>query len=312
MASFDIVAFIKNNITGIIPSAQVVASAVMSAMFLRRKTSVETGTEEFEKIKAAKFSEAIDMLLESRKITYTDYWKMKNYAEIAKRADELKSDQKKEIPTQSFDWHTRFYEACGNISDDEMQEIWSAVLSGEINNPGSYSLRTLDCLRNISKEEAKLFKKVCECSVKVGGTVFLPCFGGIMEKNGITYDDVIRMDDCGLVKSDSGITISLDVDEHFKLVTYDDLFVLIVKKREESSTNRLTLRQYLFTAAGKELFSIVGSKMNMEDLCETLQAEYQDLEFACGQIISKEGNHIKYVVTSVSLSKTVKQEVEKY
>ena len=139
MASFDIVGFIQNNISTIAPSVQFVAGAVVSAMFLRKKTSIETGTKAFEKIKAAKLGEAADALLDSGRITYTEFWKMKNYAEIAKKADELKAEQAEKIPPQDFDWHTRFYEACGNISDDEMQEIWAAVLSGEIGNPGSYS-----------------------------------------------------------------------------------------------------------------------------------------------------------------------------
>ena len=302
MASFDIVAFIQKNISTLATSVQSVAGAVVSSMFLRRKTGVETSTEEFEKLKAAKLGEAAEMLLESGRITYTEYWKMKNYAEIAKKADELKEEETKEIPPQNYDWHTRFYEACGNISDDEIQEIWAAVLSGEIRKPGSYSLRTLDCLRNITKEEAKLFKRICDCSIRIGRTVFLPRFGGIMEKNGITYDDVIKMDDCGLLNSNFGMSSGVTVDSTYRILHFDDSEVLLVKLREGSANNRLTFRQYLFTAAGKELYSVVGSKTNIEDLHRILQDEYKDFEFACGQIIGRDGDRIEYVVTNVSVS----------
>ena len=304
MASFDIVGFIQNNISTITSSAQVVACGVVSAMFLRKKTSIETGTKAFEKIKAAKLGEAAEELLDSGRITYTEFWKMKNYSDIAKKADELRTEQTEEILPQDFDWHTRFYEACGSISDDEIQEIWAAVLSGEISNPGSYSLRTLECLRNISKEEAKLFKKVCDCSVLIGGSVILPKFGGIMEENGITYDDVIKLDDCGLIKSDVGMSIGMPVNSKYSILTTDDKHALLVRLREGSSKKRLDLMDYLFTATGKELYSIVGSKTSIEDFCKILQSEYQEFDFALGQIVNREGNHITYSIMTLSVSKT--------
>ena len=299
MASFDIVAFIQNNISTLTSSAQFVAGAVVSAMFLRKRTSIETGTEAFEKIKAAKLGEAAELLLESSRITYTEFWKMKNYAEIAKKADELKAEQLKEIPSQDFDWHTRFYENCGNISDDEMQQIWASVLAGEIQNPGSYSLRTLECLRNITKEEAKLFKKVCDCSAYIGGSVLLPQFGGVMDKNGVSYDDVLKLDDCGLLKSDVGIHKKVPVNNEYTILSTDESQVLLVREREGSLKNRLDLKEYMFTAAGNELFSVVGSKTTMEDLYRMLQDEFQDFEFAIGQIINRDGALITYALVTL-------------
>ena len=304
MPNFDIVAFIENNISTLAPSVQVVACAVVSAMFLRKKTSIETGTEAFEKIKAAKLGEAADILLESGRITYTEFWKMKNYSEIVKLADELKVSRAEKIPAQDFDWHTRFFEACGNISDDEVRKLWASVLSGEIQNPGSYSLRTLECLRNVSKEEAKLFKKVCDCSVRIGNSIVLPNFGGVMDKNGITYNDVIKLDDCGLLKSDAGINNNLTVKSQYQILSCDDSRVLLARKSDGSKKDRLTLPEYLFTGVGNELYSIVGSKKNIEDLYRLLQDNFQDFEFALGQIIRKDGDKITYTIMTISVSKT--------
>lgn len=297
MPGFDIVSFIQNNISTLAPTAQFVAGAVASAMFLRKKTSVETGTKEFEKIKAAQLGEAADMLLDSGRLTYSEYWKMKNYSDIAKKADELKEQQLQVLPEQSLDWHVRFYEACGNISDEDMQELWARVLSGEIEQPGSYSLRTLECLRNLSKEEAELFKKICDCSVVIGKSTLLPRFGGIMEKNGITYDDVLRLEDCGLLKSDVGMSVGMSVSENFGILTSDDRQVLAVKKREGNIKNKLEMPQYLFTAIGRELYSVVGGKTNISELCKVLQNEYQDYEFTVGQVIAKQGNQVRYSMT---------------
>lgn len=84
---FDIVKFVQQNIDAAVSSIQFIAGAVTSALFLRKRTSIETGTEEFEKIKAKKLDEAAELLLESGKITYSELYKMKNYGEIAKKAD---------------------------------------------------------------------------------------------------------------------------------------------------------------------------------------------------------------------------------
>lgn len=303
MADFNIISFIQNNMPTLVPSVQVVAGAVISTMFLRKKKSIETGTTEFEKIKAEKLGETAEMLLRAGRITYTEYFKMNNYAEIARKADELRKEQWREIPQQDFDWHIRFYEACGNVTNEDMQNIWAKLLSGEINQPGSYSFRTLECLKNLTTKEAKLFEKVCRYSAKMGGNVFFPRFGDIMYKNNITYDDIIDLDDCGLLKSDSGMNIRMSVGLDFAIIASDNKFVLLVKKRRKDNRNYLEMPDYLFTAVGAELYSVVGGEMDIISLCRILQNEYQDFEFACGQIISRNGEQITYSVITADINK---------
>lgn len=55
------------------------------------------------------------------------------------------------------DWQNRFFSIAEDISDEEMQKLWANILAGEVKRPKSFSLRTLDVLRNLSKEEAELF-----------------------------------------------------------------------------------------------------------------------------------------------------------
>jgi Protein of unknown function (DUF2806) len=55
------------------------------------------------------------------------------------------------------DWIANFFEKCRIVSDADMQILWSKVLAGEANEPGSYSKRTLAILSLLTKEEAELF-----------------------------------------------------------------------------------------------------------------------------------------------------------
>ena len=299
MAEFDLLAFIQQNISTIASSTQFVAGAVVGAMFLRKKNRIETGTQEFEKIKAGLIKEAAEELLNAGKISLYEFCKMDNYLEIAKKADEYRKTDT--IPPQSFGWHTRFYEDSGNISDEKLQDIWAKVLAGEIDHPGSCSLRTLDCLRNISKEEAELFQKVCDASIRVGKSVLLPRFGGVMEDKGITYDDVLRLDDCGLMKSASGMVVGMPIGESYGIVTYDDKWVLLAKKRQGANSFRLELPQYLFSACGSELYGVVGTETDIPKLCEMIKGEFNNYEFACGQVVNNDNGKITYTVITLEV-----------
>lgn len=55
------------------------------------------------------------------------------------------------------DWANRFFSIVEDISDETLHDIWGRILAGEVKRPNSYSLRTLELLRNITKEEAELF-----------------------------------------------------------------------------------------------------------------------------------------------------------
>lgn len=59
------------------------------------------------------------------------------------------------------DWITEFRECCKNTSDKVMQSLWARILAGEIEKPGTFSLRTVDFLRTLRKSEAELFSKFC-------------------------------------------------------------------------------------------------------------------------------------------------------
>ena len=81
----------------------------MTAVFLRRNTE----TQEFEKIKANKFAEVVNDLLESGKMTLTEYYKTKSFLDIAKIADGMlqRKGNKSGDKQYSFDWFIRYYEA---------------------------------------------------------------------------------------------------------------------------------------------------------------------------------------------------------
>ena len=274
---FDLVSFIQNNLSDMIPVAQNVATGVLAAVFFRRKNRIETDTQEFAKLKAGQLDEAAEMLINAGQLSYIELYKMKNYFDIAKKADEYV--KLKKIETQNFDWHTRFFEACGNVSDEELQEIWARLLSREIEEPNTHSLRTMECLRNLSKEEAELFARVCHLSVRINKSVLLPRIGGIMEEGLITYDDILKLDDCGLIKSDALLSIGIQVGNDYSTLVIGEEQLILVRKREGCNNSRLEIQQYLFTRSGRELFSIISTGLDLTYFCKKLNEAYQNYVF---------------------------------
>lgn len=134
--------------------------ALMTTLFLRKNTE----TTEFEKIKAGKFGEVAEQLLNEGKMTYLEYWKCRNFLDIAKIADErLKGEAPKDnYDAYDFDWYVRFYDYASNISNEEFQNMWASVLAREVSSPGTTSVSLLNALSMMSREQATLF---CNISI---------------------------------------------------------------------------------------------------------------------------------------------------
>ena len=103
------------------------------------------------------------------------------------------------------DWIDNFFDKCRIICDDEMQGLWSRVLAGEANSPGSYSKRTVNFLSDLDKTEAELFTKLCGYGWQIG--VIVPLVfdvdAEIYNEHGINFNTVSHLESIGLVQFNS-------------------------------------------------------------------------------------------------------------
>ena len=70
----------------------------------------------------------------------------------------------KEVPDHEPDpdWTARFFEGVRDVSSADMRKIWAKVLSGEVEEPGRTSLRTLSILKDMSQKDAEAFAALME------------------------------------------------------------------------------------------------------------------------------------------------------
>lgn len=259
MNGIEIISFLNNNIFSLEGMINSVTGALLTAIFLRHNTS----TQEFEKIKAGQFKQLTEELLANGQMTYTEFYKANNFLEVAQLADKSKTTNPNS-DEYDFDWFIRFYEAVGNVSDREMQFIWAKILSGEIQNPSTYSFKTIDALKNLNKKDAILFRTICNHSFSIGDSVFVPNERDYIEKCQIDYIDIMRLNELGLIHNDSTIHIDFEISEEEKVVLVNKNLALLIRS-SDNKTHNVKINTYPFTVAGFELASLLEVYASDED-----------------------------------------------
>ena len=82
-------------------------------------------------------------------------------ANIAALAGE-KLDEEAEPAKLNADWRERFVAHASKIADEDMHEAWSRILAGEVNAPGTFSIRTIATVADMQWHDAKSFGELCQ------------------------------------------------------------------------------------------------------------------------------------------------------
>ena len=185
--------------------------------------------------------------------------RQKNMEDITDKALPQLSENAKPESVDN-DWIVNFFDKCRIISDGEMQGLWSRVLAGEANSPGSYSKRTVNFLSDLDKTEAEQFAKLCGYGWQIG--VIVPLVfdvdAEIYNKHGINFNTVSHLESIGLVQFNSltGL-VRQKLPKRFDVFYYGRKFTL---EMPHDADNTLEIGKVRLTRIGQELESICGSK----------------------------------------------------
>ena len=121
--------------------------------------------------------------------------------------EELRADASEPSDaTISDDWLLRWRDSAAGVSSEELQMLWGKVLAGEVKSPGKYSLRTLDFIRILSQDDAKLIEKIAP--LVTDGIIFRGN-PAALEQTGVTFGELLELQDIGILKGvDVGLTIT--------------------------------------------------------------------------------------------------------
>lgn len=200
---------------------------------------------------------------------------LKRQNNLAKIIDVAAQTIKDEKEVSSYpvnpDWATRFFDIAQDISDEAMQDLWGRILAGETKLPGSYSLRTLDTLRNITREEALLFERYAQY-VFYDGTYYIYHESSIdNSRNNVKYEDIAQMMEVGLIQSGSMTSryyfgSDETVTEHY---VFNSHHIAIIEMPQ--SMPKMSIPVYQLSKIGCELYKLLTPINNLDYFLDVLR-----------------------------------------
>ena len=133
------------------------------------------------------------------------------------------------------------------IDDNDLRAFWAKLLVEETCRPNSVSPRTLDVARNLSKEEAGTFQRLCPFIVLDS----LPINVKRYPLNG-TYKDALLLLEAGLISQASSASDDEPVNGLFFIPIMKSNYIL------KARTNKIVFNCYPLTVAGAQIARIVS------------------------------------------------------
>ncbi|MFB5643115.1 DUF2806 domain-containing protein [Kluyvera ascorbata] len=188
-----------------------------------------------------------------------------------KAAAEIKDHVQNNIEQLDEDWIVNFFKHCEDISDEQMQTLWSRVLSGESIKSGSFSKRTINFLSSLDRRDAELI-------TSLGTTVWnreynpLPLIfdfdNEALEKIGLNYAAIRHLESIGVITVGQ-LDFSIQFPQEIGMMDYYDNVVTvkinepkIYNKFMPKEKNSIDVGKILLTNIGTELILICGSEPN--------------------------------------------------
>lgn len=214
-------------------------------------------------------------LIQQGKMSPYEYYKLRNFADIAIKADDIlsKSQNKNSTTkkqTYDFDWIMRFFENAGNIKNEDLQELWAKILAKEISEPHSCSIRTLNIMHTLSPFEAKLFNHLCKFTLySKNNSYFIPSEGFydnipyseamkeyITDEYNMNYiDNILPLVECGLLSE--GQTLASNFKKDRILPLTNGKILCITDATNSSEEILFSEDEYFLTKSGIEIFHAV-------------------------------------------------------
>lgn len=246
---------------------------------------------------ASPYNEQIASLLEKTNNNLESTSKA-NTEEIVKKVIDKLRKEPTQGTTPTNDFLKRYLNEASNISDKDIQDIWTALFVSEVKEHNSIAIRTLDILKNLTKQEANLFRELSHYMFvnKEAGYIFKDIFTDISLLN------VTKLADIGLIKQGLNLQWNADINDCEGLNIYNSDILCHVLNKSISIT-KLELNVYVLTDAGVQLYNAL--KLQMDDsnvvvIARFLKEHYAQYNVTAHRIVRFVPNgQIEYQINSI-------------
>ena len=101
----------------------------------------------------------------SQRIQFQEEKRQRNIGSVVLQAASQLEDKHVDDHDLDHDWTARFFSDIQDVSNEEMQLLYAKILAGEVEGPGSTSIRTLSILKNLDQQAASLFRILCSLAI---------------------------------------------------------------------------------------------------------------------------------------------------
>lgn len=198
--------------------------------------------------------------------------KLKNLENILGRALDFCLDDGKEEDLDP-DWFFSFVKMAEEIFSPAMQELWGKIFAVEMARPGSFSLKTLGILKQLTQKDAQIFRRAVNLTSHRKGESSPKMLLGYYQKTnlwsffsshkehqlnlatfGLGYPDILSLMDLGLIHNSEIESGELPVGVSAEWRSAGQTLSLTAKH------TGTTLVYYKFTTTGAELCKLVTRK----------------------------------------------------
>lgn len=154
------------------------------------------------------------------------------------------------------DWLAEFFARSRRVSNDQMQDLWARILSGEANKPESVSKRTLEFVSLMDRADAETFSKLCNLSnCSLGEPIVFDTNDQILLKAGLQYQDLAHLDSIGLVQLSEGFSsfVRQGVGETVHIEVAGKILTMKPPEPEKGEPRNILFGRLMFTRTGREL-----------------------------------------------------------
>lgn len=264
-------------LTKFIEAAERGFGALFEPYKIRRRAKAEA--DALDTRTEASIAAAEKMVRAQQRIAKTELRRQTNIESIVEKAINVLPEEVSE-ESVSDDWLARFRGASQDIGDEEVQRLWAKVLANETLNPGSFSFRSIEALRLMSREDAILFERMSNYVVswKDEELHFVPQTKTTREyiaSNGVSILQISHLISLGLLQ-----------DGLVQKIKGKGVFELHYKDRVYEVTNPFdTERSFMIwavTSVGLELLRLCDTPAD-DEFIETLRSGLDGEELELGK-----------------------------
>ena len=199
-----------------------------------------------------------------------DIFKKKEYDNSEKQQTDSDAER-----TINEDWFNIFEKEASQKSSEDMQFRFAQVLAGEIEKPGSHSIKAVKALGDMDQTIADLFQKLCSVCVVLEAPfakhifdIRVPAIGGKAAQNslakyGLSFGNLNRLHEYDLIISDynSYFPYQMSIVDEKNTVAmpfcHQGRHWVLKSSTERTASNEYGITGVGLSYVGKELFHIV-------------------------------------------------------